>query len=745
MTMTKPTSEQVTFLAAGSGATQRTALEKFRDVVSVKDFGAVGDGVADDTAEINAALASGAKMVHVPAGTYKVSATINVPANVSIVGDGPNASIIDGSAATFASLTNGRHINVAGGTWVALPALSTNPAAGGLSIVFSSAPSVSVNDIILIFNPASGSWSNWRPVYYAGEMQRVAAISGSTVALQGSLFDDYVAANVNAYVMSGPTTATFRDFALKGLSDPSNAVFGLSITRGLDCVIENVKVTNCSYTGISVVQCFNTSVLNCSVQEDGSATLGGDYGLSVANCMSMSVSGGYYYAARHAIATGGFGDLGSITNRLIKYENLTASTGTVASVGALDLHGNCEHCVVSGCTVDGGMLIGGDHINIEGNTITGSGAGNALIAFRELKGTNLSINENLIRSYYVGSSGRGAFIDIGGNSVVISGDTVNGGIISIGNNTIDWQSTSITGGPWMTIVNRGYAGNDISIFVEGNSIQMAGLGGMIGISTATGVTGKYADVFISNNVTRNCGLLYLRHVDAALASASNVVVTGNSIFNATGANAYGILVQNASDSVSITNNLVNGCSNFSITADGRSVVTGTANVSNNTIIDGLNTGTGSSVTDSDIYVASATNAVCINNVFGTADANRNYGMSFNTISALLLRDNTAWQPTNTGTYFNAITAYLPGSILSGSATYDPPSLNDGDGATTTVTVTGAALGDLVECVSFSLDLQGITVTGYVSAANTVSVRFQNESGGTLDLGSGTLRARVRKA
>jgi hypothetical protein len=48
-------------------------------------------------------------------------------------------------------------------------------------------------------------------------------------------------------------------------------------------------------------------------------------------------------------------------------------------------------------------------------------------------------------------------------------------------------------------------------------------------------------------------------------------------------------------------------------------------------------------------------------------------------------------------------------------------------------------------VSFSLDLQGITVTAYVSAANTVSVRFQNESGGTLDLGSGTLRVRVRKA
>ncbi len=89
---------------------------------------------------------------------------------------------------------------------------------------------------------------------------------------------------------------------------------------------------------------------------------------------------------------------------------------------------------------------------------------------------------------------------------------------------------------------------------------------------------------------------------------------------------------------------------------------------------------------------------------------------------------------------SAILAEVNG--FTGSVVYDPGSLADGQGVTTTVTVTGAALGNFVE-VSFSLDLQGITITGWVSAANTVSVRFQNETGAPIDLASGTIKARAR--
>lgn len=85
------------------------------------------------------------------------------------------------------------------------------------------------------------------------------------------------------------------------------------------------------------------------------------------------------------------------------------------------------------------------------------------------------------------------------------------------------------------------------------------------------------------------------------------------------------------------------------------------------------------------------------------------------------------------------------AFLRGSATYDAASLLDGAGATGTITVTGAALGDHVVGISFGVDVQGMTVTAYVSAANTVSFRLQNESGGTLDLASTTVRALVAKA
>jgi hypothetical protein len=75
-------------------------------------------------------------------------------------------------------------------------------------------------------------------------------------------------------------------------------------------------------------------------------------------------------------------------------------------------------------------------------------------------------------------------------------------------------------------------------------------------------------------------------------------------------------------------------------------------------------------------------------------------------------------------------------------TINPGNLADGAGETQTVSgISGANLGDFV-MFSAPYSLQGITVTAYVSATDTVSIRIQNESGGAVDLGSGTWRVMV---
>ncbi|MET3710422.1 hypothetical protein ABIC65_001102 [Sphingomonas trueperi] len=81
----------------GTGAVLRTAQDKFRDIFNVKDFGAKGDGVTDDTASFNAALQAALlakKSLSIPAGQYMLSQklTISSANRTSLIGEGRGIS-----------------------------------------------------------------------------------------------------------------------------------------------------------------------------------------------------------------------------------------------------------------------------------------------------------------------------------------------------------------------------------------------------------------------------------------------------------------------------------------------------------------------------------------------------------------------------------------------------------------------------------------------------------------------------
>ena len=80
-------SSLIGYLPAGSGATATTVQAKLRQIVSVMDFGATGNGTTDDGAAIRAAIASlpvDGGGVYFPNGTYKVTAASGDTSNTAI-------------------------------------------------------------------------------------------------------------------------------------------------------------------------------------------------------------------------------------------------------------------------------------------------------------------------------------------------------------------------------------------------------------------------------------------------------------------------------------------------------------------------------------------------------------------------------------------------------------------------------------------------------------------------------------
>ena len=77
---------KLSFTQTGTGAVARTVDSKLGDVVSVKDFGAVGNGTTDDTTAFQNAVDAGFPKIVVPDGRYLIdSADLTIPPQVSLV------------------------------------------------------------------------------------------------------------------------------------------------------------------------------------------------------------------------------------------------------------------------------------------------------------------------------------------------------------------------------------------------------------------------------------------------------------------------------------------------------------------------------------------------------------------------------------------------------------------------------------------------------------------------------------
>ena len=183
-------SSLVGFIQSGTGAVAETVQTKLRETVSVKDFGAVGDGTTDDTASIQAAInfcqASG-RSLFFPAPTvsqyYKVTSELTITGSMNFIGEGMENTAILGSG-----LGVGKHVikvtdvdKIFGCEFRNFTIIGDNACNGMLinNLSGSTLQNIGVRNVLNGFNFTGSAANNYQLT--CDNLSAVTAITGSTV------------------------------------------------------------------------------------------------------------------------------------------------------------------------------------------------------------------------------------------------------------------------------------------------------------------------------------------------------------------------------------------------------------------------------------------------------------------------------------------------------------------------------------------------------------------------------------
>jgi len=346
----------ITYNQGGTGAQERTVKTKLQETVSVKDFGAVGDGVADDTAAIQAALDSGARRIYIPTGYYKISTTLTVPATVSLIsGDGINASRLwsNTSAGDYILDTNLasvslRDFRIYGGDQET-SALSAPTTRNGIKATGTGNQFAWENIAIYGFNVGASVGATASTVYMCLFKKLIVGLCNTGIFVdqgmhQSSWINCQFQSCVNYGMNFNPTGADFEIV--------SNGIYNCTFERtssgtGAGLSLENVR-------GLEVSACYFEANKTRSIYLTGTSTNGAQ-AVSIHNCYFFDYSGFYSPAAGgHGIeVVGPYVDGVSINNN--HFEDYDSGGGTFYPIRLVGYSGETtaiHNNVFNNCTLE---------------------------------------------------------------------------------------------------------------------------------------------------------------------------------------------------------------------------------------------------------------------------------------------------------------------------------------------------------------------------------------------------------
>lgn len=156
---------QISYTPPFTGSAPTNIGDKLAQYVSVKDFGAVGDGSTNDTGSIQAAIdAAAGRLIYFPAGTYRVTSTLTYQpaayvssfgAGLKIIGDGPLKTVFDNqvNGPLFSMTTGSTGVLFQGSLGAVLEGFTikrTTPTSNGVGIYMTAAYNPTVRNVHII-------------------------------------------------------------------------------------------------------------------------------------------------------------------------------------------------------------------------------------------------------------------------------------------------------------------------------------------------------------------------------------------------------------------------------------------------------------------------------------------------------------------------------------------------------------------------------------------------------------------
>ena len=440
-------------LTATSANVQTLVTQYFNDAVYAKSFGAVGDGVTDDTAAINAALSTG-KNVFLGSGTFLISATLTMPAvrGQQVIGSGMSQTTIQtisGSAFNVLTMIGCSQTTV---TDLAINMVSPT---GGYAFYVTNFGGVTIQHINLAntYNGLYATIFDGLTLYdvtgYVRGSYAINCLGNSQnnsfgIRCINCLFNCLLVAN--GALFDGIDTITLHDFTILGSASygiwfPGNVggasaflyAFNINIDQYLGTAIvadsvDRMFIDASYFHGTNANVCPATVTVGnlCTSVSIVNSSLWGTYNAVVISGNSVNISDNSIYNDGYGYAPAGDGIYVANTANFV---TITSNNVRRYAGYAVNVQPGATKVSVSGNTLDSNTLGGVNNSNSVATTIANAGDTSSVVK------TNLNVQGNLTTSTVIPTS---STLTIAGNvaitgNVAISGtsSTVSGlGIIT---------------------------------------------------------------------------------------------------------------------------------------------------------------------------------------------------------------------------------------------------------------------------------------------------------------------------